>query len=103
MVRKNWPGIRRGFYNFDIDKLSRKTAEELIKRHGVYKNENKVKAIIENAREFQRIKIDFGDFSEFLESLKRGKNKEAIKQLTKRFKHFGEYTSEYYLHSVGYL
>ena len=102
MVRKNWPKIKQGFYGFNINKLSRATMNELIKRPGVYNNKNKVEAIVANAKEFQKIKQDFGAFSNFLKSLKRLKDKEAIKQLTKQFKHIGEYTAEYYLHCVGY-
>lgn len=100
MIRRNWPKIRKGFYGFDINKLSKTRMNELIKRPGVYKNKNKVNAIIINAREFQMIRQDFGGFSKFLKNLN---DKEAIKQLTKQFKHLGEYSAEYYLHSVGYL
>lgn len=102
MVRKNWPKIKQGFYGFNVNKLSKTTMSELIKRSGVYNNKNKVKAIIANANEFQKIKQNFGAFTNFLKSLKRLKDKEAIKQLTKQFKHTGEYTAEYYLHCIGY-
>jgi len=102
MVRKNWPEIRQGFYGFDIDELSKATIGELIKRRGVYKNKKKVEAIIVNAKKFQEIKQNFGSFSNFLKSLKRLKDKDAIKQITEHFKHVGEYTAEYYLHCVGY-
>jgi DNA-3-methyladenine glycosylase I len=102
MVRKNWPNIKQGFYGFDINKLSKLTTGELVNRPGVYNNKNKVEAIVANAKEFQKIKQDFGSFSNFLKSLKRLNNKEAIKELAKQFKHIGEYTAEYYLHCVGY-
>ncbi|RLI21591.1 hypothetical protein DRO54_03330 [Candidatus Bathyarchaeota archaeon] len=102
-IRKNWPKIKRGFYNFNIDKLAESTVNELIERPGVYKNRNKVEAIIFNAREFQKIRNDFGSFSSYLDSLKRRlENKEVIRRLARQFKHIGEYTAEYYLHSVGY-
>jgi len=102
MVRKSWPKIKQGFYGFNINKLSRATLNELIERPGVYNNKNKVEAIVANAKEFQKIKQDFGAFLNFLKSLKRLKDKEAIRQLTKQFKYIGEYTAEYYLHCVGY-
>jgi DNA-3-methyladenine glycosylase I len=94
--------VREGFYGFDIDKLSKATIAELVKRPGVYNNEKKVEAIIANARKFQEIRQNFGSFSNFLKSLKRLKDRDAIKQITKQFKHVGEYTAEYYLHSIGY-
>lgn len=102
IVRKNWPKIRQGFFNFNFNKLSRMSVKELMERQGVYKNESKVEAIITNARRFQNIKRDFRSFSNFLKSLKELKNKGAIKQLTKLFQRVGEYTAEYYLHCVGY-
>ncbi|MEW6103798.1 MAG: DNA-3-methyladenine glycosylase I [bacterium] len=40
MVRKNWLKIKQGFYNFNINKLSKTTMSELIKRPGVYNNKN---------------------------------------------------------------
>jgi DNA-3-methyladenine glycosylase I len=101
-VRRNWLRVREGFHGFDIDKLSKATIAELIKRPGVYNNEKKVEAIIANAKKFQEIRQNFGSFSNFLKSLKWLKDKDAIKQITKQFKHVGEYTAEYYLHSIGY-
>jgi len=101
VVRENWPKIKQGFYNFNINKLSKTTMTELIKRPGVYNNKNKVEAIIANAKEFQKIKQDLGAFSNFLKSLKT-LDEEVIEQLTKQFKNIGEYTAEYYLHCVGY-
>jgi len=101
-VRKNWSKIKKGFYGFNIGLLSKMTAKTLLQRKGVYKNERKVNAIIVNAQEFQKILIEFGTFSNYLESLKKLEDKNAIKEFAKRFKHIGEYTAEYYLHSVGY-
>jgi DNA-3-methyladenine glycosylase I len=101
-IRRNWLKVREGFYGSGIDKLSKATIAELIKRPGVYNNEKKVEAIIANAKKFQEIRQNFGSFSNFLKSLKRLKDRDAIKQITKQFKHVGEYTAEYYLHSIGY-
>ena len=102
MVRKNWSKLRKGFYNFNIERLAKSTVNELLKREGVIKNKNKVKAIIEDAREFQKTIQEAGSFSNFLRSLKGRGDKEAIRKLTQRFSHVGEYTAEYYLHSIGY-
>ncbi|MEW5761361.1 MAG: DNA-3-methyladenine glycosylase I [Candidatus Thermoplasmatota archaeon] len=102
MVRKNWTKIKKGFYSFNINRLSMATIDELIERPGVYNNKNKVNAIIANAKEFQKIKKEFRVFSNFLKSLKKLRDKGTIKQLSKKFKHVGEYTAEYYLHCIGY-
>ncbi|MGQ9461271.1 MAG: DNA-3-methyladenine glycosylase I [Candidatus Bathyarchaeaceae archaeon] len=102
VLRKNWARFKHGFYNFNISKLSRIRANELLKGPSVIKNRRKVEAIIYNAKEFQKIIKEHGSFANFLKSLKATEDKETLKILTKKFKHVGEYTAEYYLHSVGY-
>ena len=102
MVRKNWPKFKQGFYVFNIQRLANAKINELLKRDGVMKNKTKVKAIINNAKEFENIRQNSGSFSNFLKSLKDMENKEVIKELIQQFSHMREYTAEYYLHSVGY-
>ena len=41
-------------------------------------------------------------FGDFFKSLKLMKDQKVLKLLVKRFRHIGNYTAEYYLHSVGY-
>lgn len=101
-IRKNWGKYRLGFYGFDFNVLANKRLEELLERPGIIRNEKKIEAIIHNAEKFQRIKRDFGSFSNFLESIKHLKNEEVLKLFTRQFKHVGAYTAEYYLHSIAY-
>lgn len=103
MVRKNWTRLKRFFLNFNINKLADADIEELLKKPGGIRNRKKVFAIINNAREFQKIKEKFGSFSSFLETLREESNDEAILKLTQRFHHLGKYSAEYFLHSVGYF
>lgn len=102
VIRGNWKKYRKGFRGFSINRLFKAQSEELLKDPNVLKNTNKVEAIQYNAKEFRRIKKEYGSFSNFLRSLKGKPDKELIILLTKRFKHVGSYTAEYYLHSVGY-
>ena len=102
MIRKNWPKFKRGFYGFNIERLAKAKKEELLHRDGVVKNKIKIEAIVNNAKKFQKVKGERGSFPNFLKSLKRSEDKEAIKMLTHVFAHVGKYTAEYYLHSVGY-
>lgn len=102
MIRKNWQKYRRGFCNFDINKLSKIKPNKLIKNPNIIRNPKKVDSIICNAKEFQRIKKEYGSFSNFLKTLKPLKDKEVFKLLMQRFKHVGNYTAEFYLHCVGY-
>ncbi len=101
-VRRNWQKYRKGFYNFNINRLSKAYARRLMKNPNVIKNPKKIEGIIYNAKEFHKIKKEYGSFSNFLKSLKQMKDKEVFKILMKRFKHVGDYTAEFYLHCVGY-
>ncbi len=101
-IRKHWQKYRDGFHGFDIQTLSKVQTRELLKDPRVIKNNKKVEGIIHNAKQFQRIKKEYGSFAHFLKNLNRLGNEELLKLLTKKFKHIGNYTAEYYLHSVGY-
>ncbi len=98
-VRRNWQKYKRGFCDFSHPVLANKAASEILNKPGVIKNRRKVKAIINNAQEFQKIKRAHQSFANYLKSLE---GKEATKTLVKKFEHLGEYSAEYYLHSVGY-
>ncbi len=101
-IRKHWKKYKEGFCRFDIDRLSRARASVLLKDPHVIKNSKKVEAIIHNAKEFQKIGREFGSFFNFLKTLTPPRREELFKLLSKKFKHIGAYTVEYYLHSVGY-
>lgn len=101
-VRKNWQKRKKGFLNFNTNKLAKAKVTELMKMPNIIKNQKKIGGIIHNAKEFKEIKKEYGSFSNFLKSLKRLKDKEVLKILTKRFKYIGDYNAEYYLHCVGY-
>jgi DNA-3-methyladenine glycosylase I len=81
---------------------SRARTNELFKNRRVIKNRKKIEAIIYNAREFEKIKREYGSFSNLLKSFTTSEKEELPKSLTKKFKHIGSYTAEYFLHSVGY-
>jgi len=102
IVRKNWPKYRKGFYDFKIDRLARVQSKELMKQPNAIRNFKKIKGIICNAKEFQKIKKKYGSFSNLLKLLKQIEDGKVSKFLMKRFRHVGEYTAEYYLHCVGY-
>jgi len=101
-ARKNWQRYKKGFYDFNIDRLAKAQSRELMKQPNAIRNMKKIKDIIHNAKEFQKIKNEYGSFSNFLKSLERVENREISRLLMERFKHVGEYTAEYYLHCVGY-
>lgn len=103
IIRKNWRKYKKGFYNFDINKLVKVKPTKLNKNSNVIRNIKKIESIIHNAKEFQKMKKEYGSFHNFICSLRKMRIKEVFESLTKKFKHFGIYSAEYYLHSVGYL
>lgn len=102
VIRKNWQKYKKGFCNFDINKLAKMQTINLMNNPDIIRNPKKILGIIHNAKEFQKIKKDYGSFSKFLKSLKTMEDKDVFKLLIKRFKHVGDYTVEFYLHCVGY-
>ena len=101
-VRKNWQRYRKGFYNFSMDRLAKAQSRELMKQPNAIRNLKKIKDITYNAKEFQKIKKEYGSFSNYLKLLEQIKDRELFKFLMERFRHVGEYTAHYYLHCVGY-
>lgn len=101
-IRANWGKYRQGFQRFSFNQLSKARIDELLSEPNVLKNRRKVEAIIHNAQEFKRIRHEHGSFAAFLESLTDTSDEETFRLLTKRLRHVGAYTAEYYLHSVGY-
>jgi len=101
-IRRHWKKYKEGFCRFDITQLSKARTRDLFKDPRVIKNNKKVEAIIYNAKMFAKIKREHDSFSNFLKSLRYLKNEELFKCLSKRFKHVGTYTAEYFLHAVGY-
>ena len=101
-IRKHWPKYREGFHGFDLKKLARADADEVLAREGVIRNRRKVEAVVHNAREFEAIAAEHGSFGAFLETLKPLAEAERVKALTRRFKQVGPETADYFLHSVGF-
>jgi DNA-3-methyladenine glycosylase I len=101
-IRKHWPKYREGFHGFRVGELSRATADEVLARPGVIRNQRKVEAVIHNAREFEAIAAEHGSFGGFLDTLTPLTEAERIKSLTGRFKQVGPETADYFLHAVGF-
>ena len=73
-IRKHWQKYKEGFYGFDIRQLSGAQTKELFKDPRVIKNRKKSEAIIYNPREFEKIKREYGSFSNFLKSFKKSED-----------------------------
>lgn len=105
MIGKKWPNFRRAFENFSIKKVSKfddSDLARLIADRGIVRNRRKIEATINNAKEFQRIKKEFGSFHSYLDSFDKSQNYAlVIKELGRRFQRLGPSSARIFLYSVG--
>jgi DNA-3-methyladenine glycosylase I len=101
-VRKHWPRYRKGFLNFDPGRLARASSSELIESPDVIRHPKKIEAVVHNAKEFEAVTKEHGSFAAFLETLRPSGEQARLKALSKRFKHVGPETADYFLHAVGF-
>jgi DNA-3-methyladenine glycosylase I len=105
VVEKKWRTIKPAFCNFDIDRIAALTdtdVERLLNDRGIIRNRYKLHAIIENARQFQQIRRQYGSFQAYLDSFNKTDNYiEVVKALSDRFERIGPTTAALFLISVG--
>ena len=105
VVDKKWPTIKKAFDRFSTQKVSGFTGSDvarLMKDEGIIRNKGKILAIIQDAKEFERIKREHGSFQAYLDSTDKSNNYEnAIKDLTGKFKHLGPSSASLFLYTVG--
>jgi len=105
MIDKKWPNFQKAFADFSIDKVAQfgdKAIESLMKDEGIIRNRVKITAAIENAKQFKKIKKEYGSFQAYLNSLDKSNNYAlVIKELGKRFKRLGPSSARIFLYSVG--
>ena len=105
VVDKKWPTTKKAFDNFSTAKVSGFTGSNvarLMKDEGIVRNRGKISAIIQNAKEFERIRKEYGSFQAYLDKLDKSHNYSiAVKELTGRFKWLGPSSASFFLYSVG--
>lgn len=105
VVDKKWPTTQQAFDQFSIEKVSRFTDSDvtrLMNDGGIVRNKGKILAIIQNAKEFERIKKAHGSFQAYLDSLDKSHNySSVVKDLTARFKWLGPSSATMFLYTVG--
>lgn len=102
MIRKIWPRVKGSFHRFNINILANKKLGDILKNPHTIKNPKKIEAIIKNAQKFKMVKQKYGSFAQYLGTLKPLSERKVIATLSSEFNHFGKYSAEYFLHSVGY-
>jgi len=105
MIDKKWPNFKKAFTDFSVDKVAQfgeAAIERLMKDKGIVRNRVKIMAAIENAKQFKKIKTEYGSFQAYLNSLDKSNNYAlVIKELGKRFKRLGPSSARIFLYSVG--
>lgn len=105
IVADRWPSFRKAFDGFDIAKVAGYGTEDISRLTSdirIIRNRRKILATIHNAREFERIVMEYGGVSAWLSSLDKSNNYAwVVKRLTSRFKHIGTKAAPIWLYSVG--
>lgn len=105
LLSRKWSNFQKAFDNFDITKIAAygaKDIKRLSEDRSIIRNNQKIVATIENAREFVRIADENGSFKKWLNSLDKSNNYDKVViSLKSRLKRVGSSTAKIFLWSVG--
>ncbi len=105
VLDKKWPGIQKAFAGFDIAKVAKfqePEIEELMNNTDVIRNLAKIRAIIKNAQEIQKLAEEEGSFESYLARLHKEGGEDGMRDaVSKRFAFLGKGTTVIFLFSVG--
>ena len=105
VVESKWDGFLIAFEEFDVDKVADFTAvdvERLSQDARIVRYKAKIRAVVDNAREMQRIAVEYGTFGAWLrQSLVDDGVDSTAKDLGRRFKYLSTESSRRYLYAVG--
>jgi DNA-3-methyladenine glycosylase I len=103
MVENKWPGFRKAFADFSIEKVAKYGESDVQKLMGdrrIIRNEKKIRSVIFNARAFQNIQKEYKSFPKYMSSF-RGAERGLQNDIEERFKHLGPSSARMYLWMVG--
>ena len=105
IIDRKWPNFQKAFKAFSIDtvaKFSEKDVQKLVKDASIVRNRAKIAAAVNNAKQFQTIRREYGSFRSYLSSLDKSSNySEVIRKLRERFSRIGPSSARIFLYSVG--
>lgn len=105
IIEKKWPNFQKAFRQFSIDQVAKfdySDIERLMKDAGIVRNQAKIIGTINNAKQFQIIKKEFGTFKHYIDSQDKSNNYANVKkELSKRFSRIGPSSAQIFLYSVG--
>jgi DNA-3-methyladenine glycosylase I len=105
VVMGKWQGFLAAFQQFDVTAVADLTdvdVERLSQDKRIVRYKAKIRAVVDNAWEMQRIAAEHGSFSAWLQQKVNQDGVDATaKELGKRFKYMSEESSRRYLYAVG--
>ena len=105
MIDKKWPNFRKAFSGFLVDKVAEfddADIQRLLSDASIVRNRLKIAAAINNARQFQNLRKEYGSFQRYLDSLDKSDDYAlVIKELGKRFSRIGPSSARIFLYTVG--
>ena len=105
MIDKKWPSFRKAFRDFSIGAVAgfgEKDLQQLMNDTSIVRNRAKIVAAVNNAKQFQNIKKEYGSFQRYLDSLDKSDNySRVIKELGEKFNRIGSSSARIFLYTVG--
>ena len=105
VVMSKWDGFLAAFERFDVEKVADFTdvdVERLSQDTRIVRYKAKIRAVVGNAQQMQRIGAEHGSFGAWLRHMVDQEGIAATsKDLGKRFKYMSEESSRRYLYAVG--
>jgi len=105
MIDEKWSNFKKAFNNFstaNVAKFDEKDIKRLMSDASIVKNQAKIIAAINNAKQFLNIKKEYGSFQSYLDNLDKSNNYAlVIKELGKKFSRLGPSSARIFLYSVG--
>jgi len=105
MIEEKWPNFKKAFKNFSIDdvaKFDESDVKRLMSDSSIVRNQAKIIATINNAKQFQNIRKEYGSFQSYIDGLDKSNNyASVIKELGKKFNRLGPSSARIFLFSVG--
>jgi 3-methyladenine DNA glycosylase Tag len=105
MIDKKWPNFKKAFNNFsivEVAKFDEKEIKRLMSDAGIVRNQAKIAAAVNNAKQLLNIRKEHGSFQSYLDKLDKSNNYAlVIKELGKKFSRLGPSSARIFLYSVG--
>ncbi len=104
VIESKWPGFQKAFAHFsivDVADFDEPDIDRLLQDKGIVRNNRKIRATINNAREILMILNEYDSFHKYLDEVSQEGEEKLCKTLSKRFAHLGQTTSMFFLRAVG--